>query len=121
MPFESRAFESLRRKSPFGLTKALESLSTDLVAAVAATPKSDRESLIAEIGRVIRSGVKAVDETADNHVHSRPNLAGSAVASSRLGSGKVRLGFEDLEDRVIPSIMTITITNHPTTQVQRVS
>jgi hypothetical protein len=121
MLVRSHAIESFRGKSAAAMRAALESHSTDLVAVAAATPSSNREALIQEIVQVIRSQVKTVDGLANNHFHSRPTPAGPAAAATRRPARKTRVGLEDLEDRVIPSVMTITVTNHPSAQVQRIA
>jgi hypothetical protein len=58
------------RDKESGVSERLLSLATELVAAVAATPEPDRERVIEEIGRVIRSEVKAVDEHARECIYS---------------------------------------------------
>jgi hypothetical protein len=107
------------RGSASKLRESLAPLTTELAAAVAATPEPDRERVIAEIGRAIRSEVRAVDEMVRNHFRSRPVSTDSVAASTRRPSRKVRVGLEDLEGRAVPSIITITVTNHPSAQVQR--
>jgi len=111
--------ESLGRGSP--LSETLASLTPNLADVLAATPKPERKRAIKAFARAIRSQVNVLDEAAGDHIRSRPIPTSSAVASTRRPSRKARVGVEDLEGRAAPSVMTITVTNHPTTQVQHIN
>jgi hypothetical protein len=109
---------SLDCKSASDMSESLAAITADLAAAVAATPNPDREPVFKEITRLIRDQVRIIDDVARNHLRSRSLPIRSTVASSRRPSRKARVGVEDLEGRVVPSIMTITVTNHGSPQVR---
>jgi hypothetical protein len=98
--------------------ETLVPLTVDLCAVVAAMPPRNRESAFAEILRILRREVKAIDRFAIEHLRLRSKPAGRARATASRASRKVRVGIDDLEGRVIPSIMTITLTNHQSPVVQ---